>query len=339
MTTSDSTDAQPIVPAGIDVVGVGNAIVDVITHATDAFVTEQGLAKGSMTLIGTERAHELYSLMGPAIEASGGSAANTMVGVASFGGSAAYIGKVSSDILGTVFGHDMRAAGVSFDVPAATTGPATARCLILVTPDAQRTMSTYLGVSSLLEPADIDASTVEPGRLLFCEGYLWDVDLAKQAIVKAMDLARAAGRVSALTLSDTFCVERHRTEFRDLVAGRVDLLFANQAELATLYETHDHDAGVAAVSADVALTCVTLGPRGSLIVSGSDVVEIAPVEPPRVVDTTGAGDQYAAGVLFGLARGFDLAECGRLGSVAAAEVISHVGPRPMESLSALARQW
>ncbi len=311
-------------------------MVDVIAQATDAFVAGQGLSKGSMTLIDTERAHQLYDLMGPGIEASGGSAANTVAGVASFGGTAAYIGKVSEDALGEVYAHDMRASGVSFEVARATSGPATGRCLILVTPDAQRTMNTYLGVSSLLEPDDVQASTVEAGRLLFCEGYLWDIDLAKRAIVKAMDLARAAGRRSALTLSDTFCVERHHAEFRDLVLNRVDVLFANDNELAALYGTDDLDAGVAAVGADVELACVTLGPRGSLIVSQGNVIEIAAVEPRQVVDTTGAGDQYAAGVLFGLARGFDLAECGRLGSVAAAEVISHVGPRPMTSLRALA---
>jgi sugar/nucleoside kinase (ribokinase family) len=334
-TSAEPSDLQPSAPL-VDVVGVGNAIVDVIAQATDSFVAGQGLVKGSMTLIDTERAHILYSLMGPGIEASGGSAANTVAGVSSFGGTASYIGKVAGDALGEVFGHDMRASGVRFDVPAAGACPATARCLILVTPDAQRTMSTYLGVSSLLEPDDVDAATVESGRLLFCEGYLWDVESAKAAIRKAMDLARASGRRSALTLSDTFCVERHHAEFRDLVANRVDVLFANQAELAALYETDDLDAGVAAVGADVELTCVTLGPRGSLIVTAGDVIEIAPVEPTQLVDTTGAGDQYAAGVLYGLARGFDLAECGRLGSVAAAEVISHVGPRPMRSLRELA---
>lgn len=320
----------------VDVVGVGNAIVDVITQADEGFVADQGLVKGSMTLIDDDRAHELYEQMGPGIEASGGSAANTMAGIASFGGSASYIGKVSGDTLGDVFAHDMRATGVNFDVGAASEGPATARCLILVTPDAERTMSTYLGVSSLLEPDDVEPDTVSSGRLLFCEGYLWDVESAKQAIRRAMDIARDAGRRSALTLSDTFCVERHHDEFRDLVNDKVDVLFANEAELASLYGTSSLDAGVAAVASEVELACVTLGAKGSLIVRGSDVVEVAPIEVASVVDTTGAGDQYAAGVLFGLAQGFDLSECGRLGSVAAAEVISHVGPRPLQSLQALA---
>ncbi|MFT7598996.1 MAG: sugar/nucleoside kinase (ribokinase family) [Acidimicrobiales bacterium] len=320
----------------VDVVGVGNAIVDVITQSDDDFVASQGLEKGSMTLIDDDRAHQLYDLMPPGVEASGGSAANTMAGIASFGGTSAYIGKVSGDELGGVFRDDMRQTGVTFDVPPAEGGPATARCLILVTPDAQRTMSTYLGVSSLLEPDDINPGTVESGQLLFCEGYLWDVESAKQAIRRAMDVARSAGRHSALTLSDTFCVERHYDDFRDLVAGRVDVLFANEAELGALYKTDSLDAGVAAVAGEVELACITRGDQGSLLVRGTEVVEIAAVEASAVVDTTGAGDQYAAGVLFGLARGLDLAECGRLGSVAAAEVISHVGPRPLTSLKELA---
>ena len=318
----------------VDVVGVGNAIVDVISQASDEFVDDQGLAKGSMTLIDQERANELYQQMGPGIEASGGSAANTVAGVASFGGTAAYIGKVRDDTLGEVFAHDMRASGVSFDIAPAASGPDTARCLILVTPDAQRTMSTYLGISSLLEPTDVEPATVEDGRILFCEGYLWDVELAKQAIRKAMDLARAAGRRVAFTASDSFCVERHHQEFLDLVEGPIDILFANVAELTRLYEC-DFDRAVGEVAARVELGCLTMGERGSLLVSGSEVVEIAAENLAPVVDTTGAGDQYAAGVLFGLARGMELADAGRLGSLAAAEVISHVGPRPQHPLSDL----
>lgn len=335
-----SAPEQAVNAAEVDVVGVGNAIVDVIAQASDEFVAEQGLAKGSMTLIDADRAHALYDSMGPGIEASGGSAANTVAGVASFGGTASYIGKVSADELGDVFGHDMRASGVNFDMVPATNGPATARCLILVTPDAQRTMNTYLGISSLLEPGDVVEAIAASGHLLFCEGYLWDVESAKQAIRKAMAIARDAGRQVSLTLSDSFCVERHFDEFRELVAGPVDVLFANEAELRTLYRTAEGEAGlrdgVAAVGRDVELAFVTLGGRGSLVVQGNDVIEIAPVVPPQLVDTTGAGDQYAAGALFGLARGLDLAECGRLGSLAASEVISHVGPRPFASLRALA---
>lgn len=320
----------------VGVVGVGNAIVDVITQCGDDFVEGQGLTKNSMTLIDEDRAHELYSLMGPGIEASGGSAANTMAGVASFGGTSSYIGKVFDDQLGEVFAHDMRAVGVNFDVPAAAAGPATARCLILVTPDAQRTMSTFLGISSLLEPTDIDPVTVRSGQLLFCEGYLWDVDSAKAAIRLALSIAGEAGRKTALSLSDLFCVERHRDEFRQLVAGPVDVLFANRQELRGLYETKDLDEAIEAVRADVELACVTVGKQGSILVTPTERIEIEAQEIAPVVDTTGAGDQYAAGVLFGLSQGFELAECGRLGSLAAAEVISHVGPRPMRSLRELA---
>ncbi len=320
----------------VDVVGVGNAIVDVISHADDAFITAQAIAKGSMTLIDDDRAHELYDLMGPGIEASGGSAANTMAGVASFGGTASYIGKVADDQLGKVFAHDMRAEGVRFDVPAAAGGPATARCLILVTPDAQRTMNTYLGISSLLEPDDVLEATATSGSLLFCEGYLWDVDSAKAAIRKAMRLAHGAGRRTALTLSDTFCVERHHATFRELVKNDVDILFANRAELAVMYETTDLRAGVEAARADVDLACITLGKEGSLLVTSDETFEIEAAEIAPVVDTTGAGDQYAAGVLFGLAHGLGYQRAGELGSLAAAEVISHVGPRPAVSLRKLA---
>lgn len=331
---SDSASNSPTTQ--VDVVGVGNAIVDVITQATDDFVVAQGLTKNSMTLIDEARAHELYSKMGPGIEASGGSAANTVAGVASFGGSASFIGKVADDQLGQVFGHDMRAVGVEYSVPSTATTPSTARCLILVTPDAQRTMNTYLGISSLLEPADVRHETVEGAKIVFCEGYLWDIESAKQAIRKAMDIARSAGRKSALALSDTFCVDRHHQEFRELVAGPVDILFANRAELASLYETEDLDAAIAAVQTDLELGCITLGKKGSLLVTPDAVVEVPAEEIAPPVDTTGAGDQYAAGVLYGLSQGFDLARCGFLGSLAAAEVIAHVGARPIQSLRSLA---
>lgn len=316
----------------VDVVGVGNAIVDVISLASDDFVEGQGLQKGSMTLIDRGRAGELYALMGPGIEASGGSAANTAAGVTSFGGTASYIGKVRNDTLGEVFAHDMRASGVSYEMEPAETGPDTARCLILVTPDAQRTMNTYLGISSLLEPADVVASTVERGRILFCEGYLWDVDSAKQAIRRAMDIATAAGRRVAFTASDSFCVERHHQEFLELVAGPIDIMFANIAELTRLYES-DFDSAVDKIRHDVELGCLTMGKHGSLLVTADETTEIAPEQLGPVVDTTGAGDQYAAGVLYGLAHKMELADAGRLGSLAAAEVISHVGPRPLRSLA------
>lgn len=319
----------------VDVVGVGNAIVDVIAQASESFLVDNGLVKAAMTLIDEGGATSLYARMGPAIEASGGSAANTAAGVASFGGTAAFIGKVADDQLGQVFAHDMRAAGVEFDVPPASGGPSTARCLILVTPDAQRTMNTYLGVSSLLEPDDVSPRTAAAGELLFCEGYLWDVASAKAAIRRAMALAHEAGRRTALTLSDTFCVDRHREEFRALVRSDVDVLFANHLELKALYQLDDLDRCIAHVRSEVELACITMGAQGSILVAGPDLVRIKAENLGDVVDTTGAGDQYAAGVLFGLARGMDLEAAGRLGSLAAAEVISHVGPRPMQSLAAL----
>ena len=328
---ADASEFHPPPGRRYDVVGVGNAIVDVIANARDEFVAEQGLVKGSMNLIDDVRAGHLYELMGPAIEASGGSAANTMAGIASFGGRPAYIGKVRDDQLGEVFAHDMRAAGVSVEVRAGTSGPSTARCLILVTPDAQRTMNTYLGISSLLEPDDVDPAVVADGGILFCEGYLWDVDSAKAAIRKAMAAASEAGNLVALALSDTFCVERHHAEFLELVEGPVDIVFANEAELCTLYGA-DFDEGARRIRRVTRLACLTQGPRGSLLVTPDEVVAVAPEPVTPVLDTTGAGDQYAAGVLFGLSQGYGLQECGRLGSIAASEVIGHVGPRPHVAL-------
>ena len=306
-----------------------------IAHADDAFLESESLVKNSMALIDDVRADDLYSRMGPGIEASGGSCANTMAGIASFGGTAAYIGKVSDDQLGAVFAHDMRATGVEFDVPPATTGPATARCLILVTPDAQRTMNTYLGVSALLEPDDVVPDTVTRSGLLLCEGYLWDVDSAKQAIRRAMEIAGGNGGRPALSLSDTFCIDRHQHEFRELLDGPVDVVFANQAEVLALYDRTTLDEAIEAVRADCDLACITRGKAGSIMVTPDEIVEIEAAEIAPVVDTTGAGDQYAAGVLFGLARGLDLADAGWLGSLAAAEVISHVGPRPAVPLATL----
>jgi sugar/nucleoside kinase (ribokinase family) len=319
----------------VDVVGVGNAIVDVLVTTSDDFVAEQRLQKGSMTLIDAERASQLYALLGTtAVKASGGSAANTVAGVASFGGSAAYIGKVNDDDLGEFFAKDMNSLGVVFDQTPSTGGPSTAMCVVLVTPDAQRTMNTYLGVSALLEPHDVRPETIDGARLLFCEGYLWDVESAKLAIRKAMDVARDTTTEVSLTLSDTFCIERHHREFVELVEGPVDVLFANRAELTRLYEC-DLERAVDRVAQVCGLAFVTLSEDGSLIVSDGEVIEV-PAEPVAdVVDTTGAGDQYAAGVLYGLARGLPLPEVGRLGSVAAAEVISHMGPRPSRPLADL----
>jgi len=318
-----------------DVVGIGNALVDVIAHADDDFIVKHELIKGSMTLVDTDRALYLYEALGGAIEMSGGSAANTMCGVASFGGTAAYIGKVSDDELGRVFGHDCRAVGVQFRPGAPADGTPTGRCIIVVTPDAQRTMNTYLGVSSLLCPTDIDADTVAGGQVLYMEGYLYDRPEAKEAFRYAARVAHANDRQVSLTLSDSFCVDRHRVDFRALVSDEVDVLFGNEDELMSLYEVATMDEAVKAVRADCALAVITTGPKGCLIVTADDVLS-APAQPvEHVLDTTGAGDLFAAGFLYGYTRRRALAECAELGAIAAAEVISHVGPRPLMELRTL----
>jgi sugar/nucleoside kinase (ribokinase family) len=328
------TDARD--PRTFDVLGIGNAIVDVLAHCDDAFIDAEGLVKGSMTLIEVERAAALYERMGPAVEVSGGAAANSMVGAASLGSRAAYVGKVRDDQLGEVFAHDIRAAGVHFDTPVATGGPPTARSLILVTPDAHRTMSTYLGAAVELGPEDIDTELVGRSAITYLEGYLWDKPRAKDAFRVAMAAAHAAGRRVSLTLSDSFCVERHREEFRGLVEAEVDLLFANEDEIFALTQTRDLPAAVAAVRGRAEIVVITRSEHGSMVVTADETVEVpaAPVE--RLVDTTGAGDLYAAGFLHGLTRERPLAECAALGSLAAAEVISHLGARPQADLSALA---
>ena len=324
-------------PAEIDVLCVGNAIVDVLAHATDEFLAAEGLTKGTMALIDADAAHALYESMGPGVEISGGSAANTAAGIASFGGRAAFVGKVAADQLGEVFAHDLRSTGVRFDVsPAPQGSPATARCLVLVTPDAQRTLNTFLGASVGIGPADIDAGLVAASSVLYCEGYLWDSPSAREAILVAMEAATAAGRTVAFTLSDPFCVERHRDEFVELVTGRVDVLFANEAEITALFEVDTVDAAVAAIDGRVGIVCVTRSEHGSVIATADGQrldVPAAPVDV--VVDTTGAGDLFAAGFLFGLTAGHDLGSCARLGSAAASEVISHVGARPQVPLSSL----
>lgn len=314
----------------MDVVGIGNAIVDVISVETDEFVVTHGLVKQSMTLIDADRAVQLYAAMSPAIETSGGSVANTMAGLAGFGGAAGFIGKVRNDQLGDVFGHDIRSIGVRFDGPIATEGPPTARSLIVVTPDAARTMNTYLGASSLLLPDEIDRTLVAAPQVLLCEGYIWDVDITKEAIMLAVRTAKAAGRRISFTLSDSFCVERHHAEWLRLVDDTIDILFANEHEITTLYET-DFDTALATVQGRCEIACLTRGGRGSLIVTADDVIEVAPVEVD-VVDTTGAGDLYAAGFLYGFTNGWSLDRCGALGSLAAAEVISQVGARPSTPL-------
>jgi sugar/nucleoside kinase (ribokinase family) len=322
--------------ADLDVVGIGNALLDVLSQQTDAFLATQGLIKGAMQLVDEARARELYAAMGPAVEMSGGSAANTVVGVASFGGRAHYVGKVRDDQLGEVFSHDLRAVGVGYSTPAATTGPATGRCLIVVTPDAQRTLTTYLGASSQLGPADVDKGLIERAGILYLEGYLFDRPEAQRAFRVAADIAHAARRTVALTLSDPFCVDRHRGAFRELVEQHVDILFANEAEIRSLYEAPDFDAALQQVRRHCAVAALTRSEHGSVIVAGAEVHVIGAHPVKAVVDTTGAGDLYAAGFMVGLSRGLDLATCGRLGSLAAAEVISHVGARPQTPLAGLA---
>lgn len=323
--------------ASLDVVALGNAIVDVISHAQDAFLAEQGLHKGSMRLIDEHEAERLYQRMGPGLEASGGSAANTVAGVASFGGRVGYVGKVRDDQLGTVFRHDIRAEGVAFDVAPAADGPSTARCLILVTPDAQRTMNTYLGIAAFLTPADVDPDLIGAASITYCEGYLWDVAVAKDAIRFAMDTAHRAGRKVALALSDGFCVQRHRSEFLDLAENRVDVLFANEVEICSLYQVRTFAEALSRVRRHCELAFLTRGETGSVVVTGDDVHLVDSHPPAQVVDTTGAGDLYASGVLYGLTAGCDAATAARLGSLAAAEVISHVGARPVVPLRELAR--
>jgi len=321
-----------------DVVAIGNALFDVLTHTDDAFLAEHGMVKGAMDLIDTTRADALYAAMGPGVEVSGGSAANTVVGVASLGSRAAYIGRVRDDQLGSVYVHDLRSAGVTYDVPAATDGLTTGCCLVLVTPDGERTMNTYLGASSELHADDVDADLVRDAAYTYLEGYLWDSPAAQDAYRFASDVAHEAGRRVALTLSDGFVVDRHRDTFLELIEGSVDVLFANDTEIQMLYEVDDFDAAVAKVRHHCELAAITRGAEGSVLLAGDDVVTV-PVEPVpggAVLDTTGAGDLYAAGVLHGLVQGRDLHTCGRLGGLAAAEVISHLGARPQTSLAALA---
>ena len=325
--------------AHYDVLGIGNAIVDVIARAEEDFLLAQGMRKGAMALIDEARAQAIYDAMGPALEMSGGSAANTVVGLASLGARAGFIGKVKADGLGGAFSHDIRAAGVSFTTAPAADGPSTGRCYVLVTPDGERTMNTYLGAAQDLHPNDIDAEMIAASAVTYLEGYLWDPKHAKEAFLKAAQIAHQAGRKVALTLSDAFCVDRWRDEFLQLMRSRtVDLIFTNEAELHSLYQTADFNAAVAGLRADIGIAVVTRSENGCLVV-GPDGVEAVPAFPvERVVDTTGAGDLFAAGFLSGLARGADDRTCGRLGALAAAEVIQHLGARPETSLKDLARE-
>jgi sugar/nucleoside kinase (ribokinase family) len=320
----------------IDVVGIGNAIVDVLAQADDAFIATEKLTKGTMALIDEPRAQTLYDRMGPGIEASGGSAANTIAGIASLGGKTAYIGKVAEDVLGNVFAHDLRAAGVRYETVPLKGGPATARCLILVSPDAQRTMSTFLGASAEFQPGDIDRDLIASAQVTYLEGYLFDRPLAKAAFRQAGEIAHQAGRKVSLTLSDPFCVDRHRADFRDLIRGYVDILFANESEICSLYETKSFDEAAAAVRSEAEIAVLTRSEKGAIVVSAKDRVAVSAAPVAKVVDTTGAGDLFASGFLYGFTHGKDFAHCAKLGALCAAEIISHFGARPEVKLKELA---
>lgn len=325
--------------AKYDVLGIGNAIFDVLVQTDDAFLSGHGMTKGGMALIDEARAGAIYRDMGPATEMSGGSAANTIVGLASFGARAAYVGKVKDDQIGRLYSHDIRAAGVAFDTAAASDGPATGCSYILVTPDGERTMNTYLGAAQNLTPADIDAAQVAAARIIYLEGYLWDPKEAKDAFVKAATIAHDAGREVALTLSDAFCVDRFRGEFIELMrGGTVDLVFANEGELRSLYQTPDFDSALKQLREDATLGIVTRGEQGCVVASNEGVITVPAFPIKSLVDTTGAGDLFAAGFLFGLVRQAGYENAGRLGALAAAEVIQHIGARPQVSLKQLAEQ-
>jgi len=319
----------------LDVVGIGNAIVDVLANADDDLLVKQGLTKGAMTLVDAARAEALYAVMGSAIEVSGGSAANTVAGLASLGGRGGFIGKIGNDQLGGIFRHDIRANDVIFETPSAKSATPTARCLIFVTPDAQRTMNTYLGACIELGPEDVDAGLIAHAKVTYLEGYLWDPPAAKAAFLKAAKAAHDAGRKVALSLSDAFCVERHRAEFRALVHDHVDILFANEAEIRSLWQAESFDQALQATRGHCEVAALTRSARGSVILVGEEVHVIDARPVAQVVDTTGAGDLYAAGFLYGYTGGRAPYDCGRIGAIAASEVIGHFGARPETSLSEL----
>lgn len=316
-----------------DVLGIGNAIVDVLAHADDAFLDDHGMPKGSMTLIDADRAESLYAAMTPVAEISGGSAANTIAGLASLGGRGAYIGKIREDALGQAFRSHIRMGGVTFETTAATDGPPTARCLIFVTPDAQRTMQTFLGASATLAPSDLDGELIRGAAITYLEGYLFDPPPAKQAFLEAARVAHEAGRRVALTLSDSFCVERHRDDFLEFIDGHVDLLFGNEDELISLFRADDLAAAVEALRGRAPLAAITRGAQGSIVLDGRETIEVAADPVESVVDTTGAGDLYAAGFMHGLSSGRDLATCARLGGITAGDTIGRIGARPERPLS------
>jgi sugar/nucleoside kinase (ribokinase family) len=324
--------------AKYDVLAIGNAIFDVLVQTDESFLAQHSMTKGGMTLIDEARALAIYNAMGPAVEMSGGSAANTIVGVANLGAKAAYVGKVKDDQIGRLYSHDIRAAHVVFETKPASAGPATGCSYILVTPDGERTMNTYLGAAQDLSPADVDPAQIAASAMVYLEGYLWDPKQAKEAFLKASTIAHGAGRQVALTLSDSFCVDRYRGEFLELMrSGTVDLIFANEAELHSLYQTSDFDTALKQLAEDVKLGVVTRSEKGCLVAAGDTITAVPAFPIDKVVDTTGAGDLFAAGFLFGLVRGAGHENAGRLGALAAAEVIQHIGARPQTSLKTLAQ--
>lgn len=322
------------------VVALGNALVDVLSQVPDSFIEEQqqenGMEKGAMTLIDEVRAVELYTQMPKGMETSGGSAANTMAGFASFGGNGAFIGKIADDELGKVFANDISSLGVHFKTQPLVVGAPTGRCMILVTPDAHRTMNTFLGASVELSPLDVDKDIISSSKITYLEGYLFDRENAKKAFVAAADLAHEAGHRIALTLSDPFCVDRHRHDFLQLVENHVDILFANEEEIKSLFMQENFDDAISAISKQVEIAVITRSEQGAVIISKDEKVSVDAVPVENVIDTTGAGDQFAAGFLYGFTEGKSLEECGKLGAIAAGEVISHIGPRPEKKLSDLA---
>jgi len=324
--------------ATLDVVGIGNAIVDVLAHVDDDFIRENGLEKGVMTLIDEAQAEAIYAKMGAAMEMSGGSAANTVAGIAALGGKGGFIGRVRNDQLGEIFGHDIRAGGVAYNAAPATDGKSTARCFVFVTPDAERTMLTFLGASTEIDKSDIDPELIASAKVTYMEGYLWDDPRAKAAISDAAAIAHKHGRKVALTLSDPFCVERHRDTFLELIRDQVDILFANEAEVTALFQTESFEEAAKRVADFAGVAVLTRSANGSVVVADGEQVSVPANAVEKVVDTTGAGDLYAAGFLYGYTQGKDWASCARIGGLCAAEIISHMGARPETSLADLVKQ-
>ena len=331
VSTTKQTDTQNT----YDVVGIGNAIVDVISHEDEKFLDTHNLIKDSMALINTDTAVSLYNEMSPTVQSSGGSAANTMSGVASLGGKAAYIGKIRDDHLGEFFAHDINAAGVHFKVKPASEGLPTARSMIIVTPDGSRTMNTYLGISTNLSKEDLNVQLLENAQILYCEGYIWDIETTKDTIRSAIAIAKGANRTISFTLSDSFCVSRHKDEWIDLINEQVDILFGNEDEIKELSGCGTLSEAAQWIQGKVKVACLTLAERGSIIVTEDEIIGVGAKAVNQVTDSTGAGDLYASGFLFGYARGLDLKICGELASIAAAEIITHTGARPLVPLKNL----